>query len=326
MRIPDPPRSWVVRRTPTRFVGEVMRAGSTRDPARFECIYTKSNDPYGFDRNDYEQLKFARRLEVCGDGPFARALELGCAVGSFTEMLAPRCRELLAVDISAAAVKRATERLSSFAGVTCEVRNLPSDLPPGSFDLIVASDIPYYWTKADVEAAVQRFSAALRPGGALVAAHYVRPWGVLLTGDEAHDLVRDGTTLRHVVERTEFGPMRRYRVDRYDSAPNISVRQRAAPNRWALGRGTRAASLPDARRCGTARPGAHPGPERRPSIAGALQRELLEHRLHRDDVALEAELRVLEAGGDADQLREVEDRHLEVLAGLLLELRLPRVE
>ena len=33
-----------------------------------------------------------------------------------------------------------------------------------------------------------------------------------------------------------------------------------------------------------------------------LQRELLEHGLHRDDVPLEAELRVGQAGGDADQL------------------------
>lgn len=219
MRIPDPPRSWVVRRMPTRFVGEVMRAGSTRDPDYFERIYTTSDDPYGFDRNDFEQLKFARLLEVCGDGPFERALEVGCAVGSFTELLAPRCRELVAVDISATAVARAAERLSFFAGVTCEVRNLPSDLPSGSFDLIVASDVLYYWIKADVEAAVRRFATALRPGGALVAAHYVPPWGVLLTGDEAHDIVRATTTLRHTLdERTEFGPMRPYRVDRYERA------------------------------------------------------------------------------------------------------------
>jgi hypothetical protein len=33
-----------------------------------------------------------------------------------------------------------------------------------------------------------------------------------------------------------------------------------------------------------------------------LQRQLLEHRLHRHDVALEAELGVLEAGRDADEL------------------------
>src|SRR6188472_1764624 len=41
---------------------------------------------------------------------------------------------------------------------------------------------------------------------------------------------------------------------------------------------------------------------------------------------LELELGVGEPGGDADQLREVQDRHLEVLSGLLPQLRLPGVE
>ena len=41
---------------------------------------------------------------------------------------------------------------------------------------------------------------------------------------------------------------------------------------------------------------------------------------------LELQLRLLEPGGDADELREVEDRHLEVPAGRLLQLRLPGVE
>src|SRR5882762_4534476 len=41
---------------------------------------------------------------------------------------------------------------------------------------------------------------------------------------------------------------------------------------------------------------------------------------------LELQLRLLEADGDADELREVEDRHLEVAAGRLFELRLPGVE
>src|SRR5206468_8109501 len=54
--------------------------------------------------------------------------------------------------------------------------------------------------------------------------------------------------------------------------------------------------------------------------------ELLEDRLYRHDVALELQLGVLEAGRDADQLRQVEDWHLEVLAGRLLQLRLPGVE
>src|SRR6266511_4490620 len=41
---------------------------------------------------------------------------------------------------------------------------------------------------------------------------------------------------------------------------------------------------------------------------------------------LELELGLLEAGGDAHQLREVKDRHPEVLAGCRLQLRLPSVE
>src|SRR5687768_10561450 len=54
--------------------------------------------------------------------------------------------------------------------------------------------------------------------------------------------------------------------------------------------------------------------------------ELLDERCDRDHVPLELELRLLEACGDPDQLREVQDRHLEVLAGCRLQLRLPGVE
>ena len=46
----------------------------------------------------------------------------------------------------------------------------------------------------------------------------------------------------------------------------------------------------------------------------------------RHDVPLELQLGLLEPGGDTDELREVEDRHLEVLARRRLQLRLPRVE
>src|SRR5215207_9749153 len=75
-------------------------------------------------------------------------------------------------------------------------------------------------------------------------------------------------------------------------------------------------------------------PRNRPSshedvgAAGSLRSnaQFLEHRVDGDDVALELQLRVRQPGGDADQLREMQDRHLEVLAGRLLQLRLPGVE
>ena len=109
--------------------------------------------------------------------------------------------------------------------------------------------------------------------------------------DRARSVVRTGTRRsdRRVPDRREGGPR----------APRLVARRARV-----VGRGAPSAPRPDRR----------------------LQRELLEHRLHRDDMPLEAELRVRQAGCDADQLREVKDRHLEVLPGLLLELRLPRVE
>src|SRR5436190_3830833 len=70
---------------------------------------------------------------------------------------------------------------------------------------------------------------------------------------------------------------------------------------------------PIVRRCRSAR-----------SLASDFQ--LFEHRSDRHDVPLELQLRVRKPGGDADELRQVEDRHLEVLAGRGLQLRLPRVE
>ena len=54
--------------------------------------------------------------------------------------------------------------------------------------------------------------------------------------------------------------------------------------------------------------------------------ELLERRRDRYHMALELELGIRQAGGHSDQLRQVQDRHLEVLAGPLAELRLPRVK
>src|SRR5207245_8749644 len=57
-----------------------------------------------------------------------------------------------------------------------------------------------------------------------------------------------------------------------------------------------------------------------------LDLELLEDRRDRHDVPLDLELRLLESGGDADELREVEDRQAVLAPGRLLELLLPGVE
>jgi predicted TPR repeat methyltransferase len=84
---------------------------------------------FPFDQLPEERRKFAATLDRCGPGPFDRALELGCSVGTFTELLAPRCRSLLAVDVSQRAVDRTRARLSSATWVRGRTRSATSVTP-----------------------------------------------------------------------------------------------------------------------------------------------------------------------------------------------------
>ena len=89
--VPDTWRGRVAARLPARLVPPEMRPG-------FFDHFFDEGDPFGFDVHPEEQLKFDRTLEVCGDGPLGRVLELGCAVGTFTEVLAPRATDVLAIE------------------------------------------------------------------------------------------------------------------------------------------------------------------------------------------------------------------------------------
>jgi SAM-dependent methyltransferase len=181
----------------------------------FDRLYGGSDtDPYGFDTHPEERLKFTRTLDLCGLGPFERALEIGCSIGTFTELLAPRCTSLLATDISEQAVRTAVGRLGAFPQVTCEVRDLRHGFPEGSFDLIVASDVFYHWTIDTIIDVLRHIEQGLAPGGTLVTLHYVPQTDLLLNGNEVHDLLTQESRLDHVfTELTEFGDGRKYRVD-----------------------------------------------------------------------------------------------------------------
>src|ERR671913_1299387 len=138
----------------------------------FENLYAESTDPWGFETSEYERRKYERTLESLGGRSFRRAFEAGSSIGVFTAMLAPRCDELLAVDTSERAVEIARERVAEQSHVRVERRTLPEEMPNGSSDLIVASEVLYYWPREVMLEALRRFEGILAPGGALVAVHW----------------------------------------------------------------------------------------------------------------------------------------------------------
>jgi SAM-dependent methyltransferase len=160
----------------------------------FEDLYAESTDPWGFETSDYERKKYERTLESLGERRFRRAFEAGSSIGVFTAMLAPRCEELLAVDTSEKAVEIARERLAEQSHVRVERRTLPEEMPDGPFDLIVASEVLYYWPREVVLEALRSFEEILAQGGVLVAVHWRKETKTYpLQGDEVHELL-----VRHV--------------------------------------------------------------------------------------------------------------------------------
>ena len=185
-----------------------------------EGFYATEYDPFGFDSNPYEQGKYDDTLNAIGDGTFDRALEVGCAVGTFTERLAPRCRELVAIDVVQAAVDRTTERLKDHPHVRVERMDFPDQLPSGPFDLVLCSDVLYYLPVRRLRSCLAELAQLVPVGGRIVSLHFLGDFGAPTSGVEVHDLQRElwADAFEHLVEehRRDVGPRGAgYRLDTY---------------------------------------------------------------------------------------------------------------
>jgi SAM-dependent methyltransferase len=141
----------------------------------FEAMYAASPDPWGFTSRWYEARKHAISAAMLPQPRYAAAFEPGCSVGALTELLAPRCTRLLACDLAAGAVHSAAARTSQLPNVTVQQRVIPRDWPEGDFDLVVLSELLYYFGHDDLRQVLDRTVAALRPGGTLLAVHWLHP-------------------------------------------------------------------------------------------------------------------------------------------------------
>jgi SAM-dependent methyltransferase len=159
----------------------------TMEPGYFDDMYAASPDPWGFQSRWYERRKYAVTLALLPAERYRAGFEPGCSIGVLTSQLAGRCDRLLACDGAAAAVAAATRRNAAHGHVRVERRALPQEWPDGSFDLIVFSEMLYYFSDADLGRVLDRAAGALAPGGTLIAVHWRHPVAEYpRTGDDAH--------------------------------------------------------------------------------------------------------------------------------------------
>jgi SAM-dependent methyltransferase len=141
----------------------------------FEALYADSDDPWRVRDSWYEQRKRALLLAALDRPRYSNAFEPGCGNGEMSVALAARCDTLLACDGSASAVAAARRCTSGIAGCAIQIdqRRLPEQWPADqSFDLIVISELAYYFDTAGVAALAAAAHASLSEGGLLVLCHW----------------------------------------------------------------------------------------------------------------------------------------------------------
>jgi ubiquinone/menaquinone biosynthesis C-methylase UbiE len=104
------------------------------------------------------------------------ALDLGCGTGSFSRLLAERCEQVLALDLSPQMIRIAKERAKADANAEFQVADASTwAFPAERFDCIVSIATLHHLPLGEVLA---KMKGALRTGGTLGVLDLVQPEGV----------------------------------------------------------------------------------------------------------------------------------------------------
>lgn len=183
---------------------------NTLSPEYFDQVYQANRDPWNFEGSPYEQEKYAATLAALPRPHYAEVFEIGCSLGVLTAQLAPRCGHLLAVDVSEAALAQARARCAALPQVEIKLLRVPEEFPQQPFDLVLVSEVGYYWSPADLARAADHILYGLKPGGQLLLVHWTPPvHDYPLTGDEVHTFF--------LAKAADNGPLRSLVTQRHET-------------------------------------------------------------------------------------------------------------
>lgn len=162
------------------------------DLDEFEAKYAAASDPWDFASSPYEQRKYELTVASLPRRHYGRAFEPGCSIGALTERLAPIADHVTAMEASPTAASNAVGRLARHRNVDVVVGAIPEAWPEGRFDLVVLSEIGYYWDAPTLAGIVDLARRSLAPGGDLIGVHWLgRSPDHLLHGSEVHRILTE---------------------------------------------------------------------------------------------------------------------------------------
>jgi SAM-dependent methyltransferase len=185
-----------------------MRKQRSLDQAYFRSLYEGDPDPWGFATSPYEAAKYAHTIDALAGERAGRGFELGCSIGVLTRRLAGLCDHLVATELSSKALDEARRRCADLANIDFRLAQSVADGLEGPFDLIVLSEVVYYWDDRDLDTVAAAVARSLGAEGRLLLVHWLGATDYPKSADEAVEAI--GERLRRtdhfgalVVERQE---------------------------------------------------------------------------------------------------------------------------
>lgn len=163
----------------------MTRRKASLAPEDFLGYYAEDPDPWRFKTSDYEKAKYAATLAALPKPHYVNGVEVGCSIGVLTRQLATRSDAMLGLDVVPSALDTARETCADRPNARFALCAAPGEWPEGRFDLIVLSEVVYFFDKTDLARLVARVEGALVPGGDVVLVHWLGETSFPHSGDEA---------------------------------------------------------------------------------------------------------------------------------------------
>ena len=189
-------------------------SSSTTSQQFFEAKYAADQDPWNFASSPSELARYDAILSALAGRTYQHAFEPACSVGVLTARLATISARVSAFDLSPTAVARANERCASLPHVDIRCATIADTLPDESVDLLVLSEVGYYFTRDEWTGLLSRLLPSCPDGCTVLAAHWLGSSpDHRVSGDEVHEILRASPLLQlSREERHETFRLDRFRL------------------------------------------------------------------------------------------------------------------
>ncbi len=156
----------------------------------FEGRYRGGKDPWGFAKDSYELGRYRTILESLQRPAYETVYEPGCSVGVLTRQLALIGTRVIGADFAPSAVEQARRRCSDCTNTQIICADVGTFIPAEPLDLIVFSEIGYYFPVTDLSRLAAQLRRRLIWGGEFIAVHWLgHSEDHVLHADRVHEVL-----------------------------------------------------------------------------------------------------------------------------------------